>query len=97
MGKIEKLSDEQIQARLADIPGWQIVAGKLHREFQFKNFVEAFGFMTSLALHAEAKGHHPEWFNVYNRVVIDLSTHDVGGLSVFDFEFAAAANALYGR
>ncbi len=53
--------------------------------------------MTSLALHAEAKGHHPEWFNVYNRVVIDLNTHDIGGLSTFDFEFAAAANALYGR
>ena len=97
MGKIEKLSDEQIQARLGDISGWKIVADKLHREFQFKNFAEAFGFMTSLALHAEAKGHHPEWFNVYNRVVIDLSTHDVGGLSVFDFEFVAAANALYGR
>ncbi|MCH7682839.1 MAG: 4a-hydroxytetrahydrobiopterin dehydratase [Gemmatimonadetes bacterium] len=97
MGKIEKLSDEQIQARLGDIPGWKIVADKLHREFQFKNFAEAFGFMTSLALHAEAKGHHPEWFNVYNRVVIDLNAHDVGGLSAFDCEFTAAANALYGR
>lgn len=97
MGKIEKLSDEQIQARLGDIPGWKIAAAKLHREFQFKNFVEAFGFMTSLALHAEAKGHHPEWFNVYNRVVIDLNTHDVGGLSTLDFEFADAANALYDR
>ncbi len=96
MGIIEKLSDEQIQARLRDVPGWELADGKLHREFQFKNFVEAFGFMTSLALHAEAKGHHPEWFNVYNRVVIDLNTHDVGGLSASDFEFAATANALYG-
>ncbi len=97
MGNIEKLSDEQIQARLRDVPGWELADGKLHREFQFKNFVEAFGFMTSLALHAEANGHHPEWFNVYNRVVIDLNTHDVGGLSAFDFEFAATANDLYGR
>ncbi len=97
MGNIEKLSDEQVQARLLDITGWEIADVNLNREFHFKNFVEAFGFMTSLALHAEAKGHHPEWFNVYNRVVIDLNTHDVGGLSTFDFEFAAAANALYGR
>ena len=93
----EKLRDEEVQARMKDLAGWNIVDGKLHREFQFKNFVEAFSFMTSLAMHAEAKGHHPEWFNVYNRVVIDLSTHDVGGLSAFDFEFAAAANALYRR
>ncbi len=97
MENLQKLHDEEVQARMKDVAGWDIVDGKLHREFQFKNFVEAFGFMTSLALHAEAKGHHPEWFNVYNRVVIDLNTHDVGGLSAFDFEFAAAANALYGR
>ena len=97
MNDMEKLRDEEVQSLLKDIPEWEVVDGKLHREFQFKDFVEAFGFMTSLALHAEAKGHHPEWFNVYNRVVIDLNTHDVGGLSLLDFEFAGAANALYRR
>jgi 4a-hydroxytetrahydrobiopterin dehydratase len=89
-----KLTDEEIQTRLGDAPGWQVVNGKLHRELRFADFVSAFGFMTSLALVAEAKNHHPEWFNVYGRVVIDLNTHDVGGISELDFELAAAANAL---
>lgn len=97
MTSIQKLQEEEIQARLKDVPGWGVVDGKLHREFEFKDFVEAFGFMTSLALHAEAKQHHPEWFNVYNRVVIDLNTHDVNGLSAFDFELAGVANTLYRR
>jgi len=76
------------------VPGWEVVDGKLHRELRFKDFVDAFGFMTSLALRAEAKNHHPEWFNVYSRVVIDLSTHDAGGITALDFELAAAANEL---
>jgi 4a-hydroxytetrahydrobiopterin dehydratase len=89
-----KLTDEEIAASLRDIPGWDVVNGKLHREFRFKDFVAAFGFMSSLALVAERKNHHPEWFNVYGRVVIDLNTHDIGGISDLDFELAAAANAL---
>ena len=89
-----KLTDEEIAARLRDIPGWDVVNGKLHREFRFKDFVAAFGFMSSLALVAERKNHHPEWFNVYGRVVIDLNTHDIGGISDLDFELAAAANGL---
>jgi 4a-hydroxytetrahydrobiopterin dehydratase len=92
-----KLTDEEIQQRLRDIPHWQLVDGKLHREFRFKDFVAAFGFMSSLALVAERRNHHPEWFNVYGRVVIDLNTHDIGGISDLDFELAAAANALAGR
>ncbi len=94
MARPPKLSEAEARAALATVPGWRIADGKLHREFTFKSFVEAFGFMTSLALVAEAKDHHPEWFNVYSRVVIDLSTHDAGGLTRLDFELAAAANEL---
>lgn len=94
MSRPKKLTDEEIQSQLKQVPSWEIVDGKLHREFRFDDFTAAFGFMTSLALRAEAKNHHPEWFNVYNRVVIDLSTHDAGGLTVLDFELAADANAL---
>lgn len=94
---LRRLSSEEIGAGLEELPGWEVVDGKLHREFAFPTFVEAFGFMTSLALVAESKNHHPEWFNVYNRVVIDLNTHDVGGLSVGDFELAKTATKLWER
>ena len=89
-----KLTDEEIQARLAEVPGWELVGGKLHREINFNDFVTAFGYMTSLALVAESKNHHPEWSNVYNKVIIDFSTHDAGGLTELDFELAKIANAL---
>ncbi len=92
-----KLTNEEIEAELDGLAGWVVVDGKLHREFAFGTFVEAFGFMSSLALVAESKNHHPEWFNVYNRVVIDLNTHDVGGLSARDFDLARAANELWER
>ena len=94
MARAERLTDEQIVARLEQVPGWQLKDGKLHRELKFKDFAAAFGFMTGVALVAEARDHHPEWFNVYNRVVIDLSTHDAGGITEKDFDLAAAANAL---
>ena len=94
MAEIRKLNEVEIEARLPNLPGWSIVDGKLHREFQFKDFVSAFAFMTGVALVAEAKNHHPEWFNVYNKVVLDLTTHDVQGISALDFELAEAANAL---
>ena len=68
--------------------------GRLHREFEFAGFVEAFGFMSRVALLAEKMDHHPNWSNVYNRVVIDLSTHDVGGLSARDFELAGRIDQL---
>jgi 4a-hydroxytetrahydrobiopterin dehydratase len=94
MAENRKLSDVEIETRLTALPGWSVVHGKLHREFQFKDFVTAFAFMTGLALVAESKNHHPEWFNVYNKVVLDLTTHDVHGISPLDFELATAANAL---
>ena len=89
-----KLTDVEIESQLLKLTGWSIVDGKLHREFQFKDFVSAFSFMAGVALVAESKNHHPEWFNVYNKVVIDLTTHDVQGISGLDCELAAAANAL---
>ena len=94
MAKRTRLSEEEIRTRLAEVPGWELRDGKLHREFRFEDFASAFVFMTALAFAAEAMNHHPEWFNVYNRVVIDLQTHDVSGLSALDFELAAKAGEL---
>lgn len=89
-----KLTDAETSAQLEGLSGWTVENEKLHKEFQFDSFVEAFGFMARLALIAESMNHHPEWFNVYNRVTIDLSTHDAGGISALDFELAKKADAL---
>lgn len=89
-----KLSDAEIQTALSSRPGWTVVEGKLHREFKFQDFVQAFGFMTSAALVAESMNHHPEWFNVYSTVRVDLNTHDVGGISQLDFDLAEKMDAL---
>jgi len=83
-----KLNEEEIQAAVKGLEGWKVVSGKLHREYKFASFVEAFGFMASAALVAESMNHHPEWFNVYNTVKIDLTTHDAGGISENDLEMA---------
>lgn len=79
------ISEEQIRKEL---PRWSIKNGKLHKEITFGDFTEAFSFMTKVALHAEKMNHHPEWFNVYNRVTIDLMTHDAGGITSNDVELA---------
>lgn len=92
-----KLTDAEAAARLEALPGWSLVGGKLHKAFVFKDFVEAWGFMSAVALVAEAMGHHPEWSNVWNRVTVDLTTHDAGGLSALDFDLAARMEALAGR
>lgn len=73
---------------------WAIEDGKLTKIYQFKNFVEAFGFMTRVAIVAEKKSHHPEWFNVYNKVKVQLTTHDVEGLSYKDFDLAKRVETL---
>ena len=91
---IQKLSQDEIDQRLGGLDGWTIQDGKLHKDYSFASFVHAFGFMSSVALVAEAMDHHPEWFNVYNRVSIDLTTHDAGGISHKDFELAAKADEL---
>ena len=91
---MKKLSDEDVQAKLSTLPGWTLANGKLHREYKFANFVEAFGWMASAALTAEKQDHHPEWFNVWNKVVVDLTTHDAGGISERDFKLAAEMDKL---
>jgi 4a-hydroxytetrahydrobiopterin dehydratase len=88
------LTAEQIAALSTSLPDWQLVEGKLRRELRFTDFVAAFGFMTRVALVAEAMGHHPEWNNVWNRVVVTLTTHDTGGLSDLDLELARRIDAL---
>ena len=94
MSRPSRLSDAEITTRLASIPGWSLSDGRLRREFVFRDFSEAFGFMARVALAAEKMDHHPDWSNVWNRVVVELSTHDAGGITTFDFELAAAMNRL---
>ncbi len=96
MAERQKLADADIQARLVDRPGWALVDGKLHKDFRFGSFVQAFGFMTQVALVAEAMNHHPDWTNVYNRVTVDLNTHDLAGISALDFTLAQRIDAIAG-
>ena len=91
-----KLDEKQVQEELKKLNGWELKDGKLHREFQFKNFVEAFGFMSSVALKAESQGHHPNWYNAFNTVVIDLVTHDVGGITEEDVKLAEKIDKIAG-
>lgn len=95
---MEKLSDAERDANLKPLlnAGWAIVDGRdaITKEFKFGNFVDAFGFMTRAAIWAEKWNHHPEWFNVYNRVEVTLSTHDVDGLSELDIKLATKMDSL---
>ena len=88
------LSPEEISRALDELPGWSLADGKLHREFRFRDFVRAFSFMSAVALVAEKRDHHPEWFNVYGRVVVDLTTHDAGGITQSDVDLAKTMNEL---
>lgn len=94
MGALKKMDESEILQVLPNYEGWSLLDGKLHRELKFSNFIEAFGFMSKVAMVAEKMDHHPEWFNVYSSVSIDLSTHDVGGISQNDFDLAENINAL---
>jgi 4a-hydroxytetrahydrobiopterin dehydratase len=89
-----KLDADEVTKRLAEVAGWAVRDGKLHREYKFADFVEAFGFMARVALVAERMNHHPEWSNVWNTVVVDLTTHDAGGITANDFALAAAMERL---
>ncbi|WP_016939465.1 MULTISPECIES: 4a-hydroxytetrahydrobiopterin dehydratase [Nitrosopumilus] len=89
-----KLSQEEIDDELKNLPGWSVVNEKLHREIEFDSFNQAFGFMTRAAMEIEKMNHHPEWFNVYNRITIDLMTHDAGGITKNDINLARILNSL---
>ena len=94
----EKLAGEARADALAALPGWQEVEDRaaIARTFTFKDFNEAFGFMTRAALVAEEMNHHPEWFNVYKTVEVVLTTHDAGGLSDLDLRLARAMDRIAG-
>ena len=91
---LSQLPNEEIQKELKNLSGWALVDEKLHKEFQFDDFNQAFGFMTRAAMHIEKLNHHPEWFNVYNKLTIDLMTHDAGGITENDINLAKTLNSL---
>ncbi|GAC19276.1 4a-hydroxytetrahydrobiopterin dehydratase [Paraglaciecola arctica] len=99
---VDKYSTEQINDALVKINEgleeqnqWQLSEGKLLKTFKFKSFIRAFGWMSQIAIWAEKLNHHPEWFNVYNKVEVQLTTHDVGGLSELDFKLAEKMELLF--
>lgn len=89
-----RISEELAALNTVAASPWQVIDGKLHKTFAFPDFVVAFGFMTRVALAAESHGHHPDWHNVYNRVTIDLDTHDAGGITEKDFFLARKIESL---
>lgn len=91
-----RLNDDEIAVAVAELDGWQLVDGKLFREFTFGDFVEAIGFMVRVAIWAQTLNHHPEWSNVYKTVRVELQTHDVDGISPYDVELATKMNELAG-
>ena len=91
---ISKSTQQEIDSFIKDNALWQIKNNKLHKTFTFKNFIQAFGFMTQVALIAEHTNHHPEWFNVYKTVIVDLTTHEADGISERDFALALAMDKI---
>ena len=91
---MKKLSKTEVTNKLKKLSGWKLMKGRnaITKTFKFKNFTEAFGWMTSMALYAEKKDHHPEWFNVYSKVEVTLSTHDAGGVTNLDLDMAREMN-----
>lgn len=92
-----KLSPDEISAALSTLAGWSVVNDKLHREYTFADFIHAFGFMATAAIAIEKADHHPEWANVWNRVTIDLTTHDAGGITEKDIQLANMLEQLAGK
>ena len=86
--RYKKLDSDEIELGLSKISNWTLDNDRIKKTFEFKNFVDAFTFMTRMAIEIERMNHHPEWFNVYNKINIELTTHDVGGISNFDFKLA---------
>jgi 4a-hydroxytetrahydrobiopterin dehydratase len=90
-----RLTEQELAA--ASLPGWTVVNGKLHKEYRFVDFVHAFGFMATSAVAIEAMNHHPEWCNVWNRVTVDLTTHDAGGITERDVALARKLDEFAGK
>jgi 4a-hydroxytetrahydrobiopterin dehydratase len=90
-----KLSEKEIADELKKLTGWNVLNGNLHRVFEFKDFTQAFGFMTRVALAAEKMDHHPDWSNSWNKVTVDLCTHSAGGLTKNDFALAEKMQQVY--
>lgn len=95
----QRLSDSDRKSALGGLSGWSLVSGRdaITKSYKFADFSEAFGFMTRAALVAERMNHHPEWFNVWSKVDVTLSTHDAGGLTKLDIELAKAMDAIAGK
>ena len=91
---LSRLSQEEIENLLKELSGWTVVQNKLHKEFIFDDFSQAFDFMTRAVSHIDRMNHHPEWFNVYNKVIVDLTTHDAGGITDNDIKLAKTLNSL---
>jgi 4a-hydroxytetrahydrobiopterin dehydratase len=87
-----RLLPEDIERALSELPGWTLREGKLFRQLAFKDFASAFGFMSSMAIVSEAQNHHPDWLNSYNKLTIELWSHDVSGLTERDVRWAKGAN-----
>ena len=92
--KLRRLNDSEVALEVRKLAGWQLIDGKLQREFVFANFADAISFIDRTAVWAETWNHHPNWSNVYNRVRVELWTHDVGGISSLDFQLAHKMNEL---
>ncbi len=93
----QKLTDDELSSVLQQLKDWSVQAGKLHREYRFPDFAHAFGFMATAAVLIEKRNHHPEWLNVYNRVTVDLTTHDAGGITQKDVELARLLDSIAAR
>ena len=89
-----RLSDEEVKKELLSLNGWSIKDGKLHKDFDFPSFSEAFAFMTRAAMEIEKMNHHPEWLNIYNKLSVKLVTHDAGGITQNDVKLAEILNSL---
>ena len=91
---MKKLTNPEIAEHMKTLPKWELGEGRIRRTFKFSDFVQAFGWMSSVALVAERMNHHPEWRNVWATVEVELSTHDAGGLTELDMKLAAAMDVL---
>lgn len=96
MSALQALSTEDIEVALQTLPGWSVKTNKLHKEWKFLNFEEAFGFMTRVALVAERMNHHPDWFNTYNVLIIDLYTHTKNAITLLDIQMALNVEKIVG-